>query len=116
MKRTSRAVWRTPPCGSVGILPQQSVDNIIAGLERLSSTTSSGLVKIDPLAEDIHSFVEFELTRRIGDDGKKLHTARSRNDQVALDLRLTAQKRDRRAGQPHQNAHRSDCERGGAAH
>ena len=47
---------------------------------------------IDPLAEDIHSFVEFELTRRIGEDGKKLHTARSRNDQVALDLRLALRK------------------------
>lgn len=78
--------------GSVGILPQQSVDNILAGLEGILNDIKCGLVKIDPLAEDIHSFVEFELTRRIGDDGKKLHTARSRNDQVALDLRLTLKK------------------------
>jgi argininosuccinate lyase len=78
--------------GSVGILPQQSVDNILLGLEGILNDIKCGLVKIDPLAEDIHSFVEFELTRRIGDDGKKLHTARSRNDQVALDLRLTLKK------------------------
>jgi len=78
--------------GSVGILPQQSVDNILAGLEGILNDIKCGLVRIDPLAEDIHSFVEFELTRRIGDDGKKLHTARSRNDQVALDLRLTLKK------------------------
>ena len=78
--------------GAVGILPQASVDNILAGLEGILSDLKCGLVKIDPLAEDIHSFVEFELTRRIGDDGKKLHTARSRNDQVALDLRLALKK------------------------
>ena len=78
--------------GSTGILPQASVDNILAGLEGILNDLKCGLVKIDPLAEDIHSFVEFELTRRIGDDGKKLHTARSRNDQVALDLRLTLKK------------------------
>ena len=78
--------------GSVGILSQQSVDNILAGLEGILNDLKCGLVKIDPLAEDIHSFVELELTRRIGDDGKKLHTARSRNDQVALDLRLTLKK------------------------
>jgi len=78
--------------GSVGILPQKSVDNILAGLEGILNDIKCGLVKIDPLAEDIHSFVELELTRRIGDDGKKLHTARSRNDQVAVDLRLTLKK------------------------
>ena len=49
---------------------------------------ASGALPIDPAAEDIHMFVEAELTKRIGDVGKKLHTARSRNDQVALDLRL----------------------------
>ena len=78
--------------GAVGILPQESVEHILAGLEGILNDLKCGLVKIDPLAEDIHSFVEFELTRRIGDDGKKLHTARSRNDQVALDLRLTLKK------------------------
>ncbi len=78
--------------GAAGILPQQSVDAILRGLEGILRDLKSGELQIDPQAEDIHSFVEFELTRRIGDDGKKLHTARSRNDQVALDLRLTLKK------------------------
>lgn len=78
--------------GATGILPQASADAIIDGLSGILSDLKCGLLKIDPLAEDIHSFVEFELTRRIGDDGKKLHTARSRNDQVALDLRLYLKK------------------------
>ena len=77
---------------ATGILPQESVDAILSGLEGILNDLKCGLVKIDPLAEDIHSFVELELTRRIGDDGKKLHTARSRNDQVALDLRLNLKK------------------------
>ena len=78
--------------GATGILPQASVDAILDGLNGILSDLKCGLLKIDPLAEDVHSFVEFELTRRIGDDGKKLHTARSRNDQVALDLRLYLKK------------------------
>lgn len=78
--------------GATGIIPQTSADAILAGLEGILNDLKCGLVKIDPRAEDIHSFVEFELTRRIGDDGRKLHTARSRNDQVALDLRLHLKK------------------------
>lgn len=78
--------------GATGIIPQPSADAILAGLEGILNDLKCGLVKIDPRAEDIHSFVEFELTRRIGDDGRKLHTARSRNDQVALDLRLHLKK------------------------
>jgi len=78
--------------GATGILPQASVDAILDGLGGILNDLKCGLLKIDPLAEDVHSFVEFELTRRIGDDGKKLHTARSRNDQVALDLRLYLKK------------------------
>jgi len=78
--------------GATGILPQASVDAILDGLSGILSDLKCGLLKIDPLAEDVHSFVEFELTRRIGNDGKKLHTARSRNDQVALDLRLCLKK------------------------
>ena len=75
-----------------GIIAQESAEHILAGLESILTDLKCGLIAIDPLAEDIHSFVEFELTRRIGDYGKKLHTARSRNDQVALDLRLTLKK------------------------
>ena len=77
---------------ATGIVSQQSVDAILSGLESILSDLKCGLISIDLLAEDVHSFVELELTRRIGDDGKKLHTARSRNDQVALDLRLSLKK------------------------
>ncbi|MEN6338993.1 MAG: argininosuccinate lyase, partial [Clostridiaceae bacterium] len=65
-----------------------AVLHILDGLQTILDDLNSGALAIDPNAEDIHSFVEFELTRRIGEEGKMLHTARSRNDQVALDLRL----------------------------
>ena len=71
-----------------GILPAADVDTIIAELEKILADLESGKLPIDMAAEDIHMFVEAELTKRIGDVGKKLHTARSRNDQVALDIRL----------------------------
>ena len=71
-----------------GIISGDECESIVAGLESILADIESGALAIDPAAEDIHSFVECELTSRIGDAGKKLHTARSRNDQVALDLRL----------------------------
>lgn len=71
-----------------GILTDAERDAIAAGLGSILDDIASGALPIDPAAEDIHMFVEAELTKRIGDVGKKLHTARSRNDQVALDLRL----------------------------
>ena len=71
-----------------GIIPSADVDIIIAELEKILADLESGKLPIDMTAEDIHMFVEAELTKRIGDIGKKLHTARSRNDQVALDIRL----------------------------
>ncbi len=61
---------------------------IIGGLKEILADIESGALTFDPEAEDIHMFVEAELTARIGDAGKRLHTARSRNDQVALDIRL----------------------------
>lgn len=61
---------------------------IIEGLKGILADLDSGKLEFDPTAEDIHMFVESELTARIGDAGKRLHTARSRNDQVALDIRL----------------------------
>ncbi len=73
---------------SVGILTKEELDKIIDGLSSILSDLESGALAFDENAEDIHMFVEAELTKRIGDAGKKLHTARSRNDQVALDLRL----------------------------
>ena len=71
-----------------GILSADDCDAIVSGLAWILEDLESGELAIDPNAEDIHMFVEQVLTERIGDTGKKLHTARSRNDQVALDLRL----------------------------
>jgi len=71
-----------------GIISEQDSQEIIKGLEGILKDIDSGALLIDPEAEDIHMFVEQELTKRIGDAGKRLHTARSRNDQVALDLRM----------------------------
>ena len=74
---------------ATGIISPEEADSIVSGLKGILEDIESGKTPIDPACEDIHSFAEQELTRRIGDTGKKLHTARSRNDQVALDLRLT---------------------------
>ena len=71
-----------------GIITEGDFDLIADGLEGILADINAGNLAIDMRAEDIHMFVEGELTRRIGDVGKKLHTARSRNDQVALDVRL----------------------------
>ncbi len=71
-----------------GIISTDDADAIIAGLETILADITAGTLPIDDAAEDIHMFVEAELTKRIGDAGKRLHTARSRNDQVALDTRL----------------------------
>ena len=70
------------------IISQEEKDVLINGLESILNDIDNGDLKIDMDAEDIHMFVEAELTRRVGDTGKKLHTARSRNDQVALDIRM----------------------------
>ncbi len=71
-----------------GIIPKEDSDAIVAGLKAILSDIEGGTLAFDTQAEDIHTFVENQLTARIGEAGKKLHTARSRNDQVALDLRL----------------------------
>ena len=75
--------------GAQGIIPEADTEAILKGLEGILADLESGLLAIDPEAEDIHTFVEQTLTARIGDAGKRLHTGRSRNDQVALDIRLT---------------------------
>lgn len=75
-----------------GILTEEECASITEGLGGILSDLETGELTFDETAEDIHMFVESELTRRIGDNGKKLHTARSRNDQVALDLRLYLRK------------------------
>lgn len=74
--------------GKCGIISKEESDKIIAELKNILSDLESGKLEFDMEAEDIHMFIESELTKRIGDAGKRLHTARSRNDQVALDLRL----------------------------
>ncbi|NLM19113.1 MAG: argininosuccinate lyase [Clostridiaceae bacterium] len=74
--------------GKTGILLQNDVEQIITGLQEIKGDLKNNLLKLDPQAEDVHTFIENELTKRIGEAGKKLHTARSRNDQVATDLRL----------------------------
>ena len=73
---------------SVGVLTEEERDQIIDGLKEISKDIQTGAVEITSEYEDIHSFVEANLIDRIGDVGKKLHTGRSRNDQVALDMKL----------------------------
>ena len=71
-----------------GIISANDADCLIQGLESILNDIESGRLPIDMECEDIHMFVEQVLTQRLGDVGKKLHTARSRNDQVALDIRM----------------------------
>ena len=71
-----------------GILTDEEKEQIIKGLESIRTDVENGTLKITEEYEDIHSFVEANLIDRIGDAGKKLHTGRSRNDQVALDMKL----------------------------
>jgi len=70
------------------IISSAEADQLIDGLQGILDDIECGKLPFDPECEDIHMFVEQELTKRIGDVGKKLHTARSRNDQVALDIRM----------------------------
>jgi argininosuccinate lyase len=74
--------------GKCGIIKEEEADLIIKTLEEILNDLENGKLEIDYEAEDIHMFVEEVLTKRIGAVGKKLHTARSRNDQVALDFRM----------------------------
>ncbi|MDD6069945.1 MAG: argininosuccinate lyase [Clostridiales bacterium] len=77
---------------ATGILTEDEKDQILAGLEGILEDVESGKLLITSEYEDIHSFVEANLIDRIGDAGKKLHTGRSRNDQVALDMKLYTRK------------------------
>ncbi len=78
--------------GECGIIEKEESRQICAELEKILEEITAGTLEIDRNAEDIHTFVEGELTKRLGAAGKRLHTARSRNDQVALDLRCTLRK------------------------
>ncbi len=94
---TDSRMYRQDVAGSIahaamlakqGIIRQDEADLITDGLVSILDDVAAGRLEIDPEAEDIHMFIEQKLTERIGQVGKKLHTARSRNDQVALDARL----------------------------
>lgn len=76
-----------------GIISEKDCEDILNGLASIADDLASGKLEIDPNAEDVHTFVEQTLTARIGDAGKRLHTGRSRNDQVATDTRLFAKQR-----------------------
>lgn len=74
--------------GECGIIDLAESKSIVKGLQEILNDIDNGELHFDPTAEDVHMFVEAELTSRLGDTGKRLHTARSRNDQVALDIRM----------------------------
>ena len=74
--------------GETGIISADDSKAIVTELENILADLESGKIEPDPTAEDIHMFIEAVLTQRLGETGKRLHTARSRNDQVALDIRL----------------------------
>ncbi len=78
--------------GAKNIITEKETEELISGLTEILNDLKLGKLKIDESAEDIHMFVEQVLTERIGETGKKLHTARSRNDQVALDTRMYVKK------------------------
>ena len=78
--------------GEQGIISKEDCEIITTELAKIRDEITDGTIKIDPDAEDIHTFIEQTLTARVGDPGKRLHTARSRNDQVATDVRLYLKK------------------------
>lgn len=78
--------------GQCGIITKEESKDIQRGLKGILEDIEKGVLKIDMEAEDIHTFIEGELTKRLGDNGKRLHTARSRNDQVAVDIKLYLKK------------------------
>jgi argininosuccinate lyase len=71
-----------------GIITPEEGEQIVAGLNEILDEIEAGKFEFDPAREDIHMAIEARLTARLGEVGRKLHTARSRNDQVALDVRL----------------------------
>ena len=73
---------------TIGLLTAEELEKLTAGLKEIAAEIEAGRFEIEPGTEDVHSQVELMLTRRLGDAGKKIHSGRSRNDQVALDLRM----------------------------
>lgn len=82
------SIAHTTMLGECGIIDLAESKSIVKGLKEILDDIDNGELHFDPTAEDVHMFVEAELTSRLGDTGKRLHTARSRNDQVALDIRM----------------------------
>lgn len=78
--------------GAKNIISSADCEKIVDGLKAIKADIQSGALQIDADAEDIHTFIEASLTKRIGDAGKRLHTGRSRNDQVAVDIKLYLKK------------------------
>ena len=78
--------------GACNIIEKSESEKIVEGLSEILDDIKGGRLEIDMEAEDIHTFIEGELTARLGQTGKRLHTARSRNDQVALDIRMVLKK------------------------
>src|SRR5574340_723253 len=74
--------------GRQGIITPAEAEEIVQGLEAIRAEIEAGQFDFDPALEDIHMAIETRLTAKVGEVGRKLHTARSRNDQVALDVRL----------------------------
>ncbi len=85
------SIAHTEMLAGCGIITRKDCDDIVTGLEKILADINSGALTLSEDAEDIHMFIEEKLTSLIGDAGKKLHTARSRNDQVAVDMRLYLQ-------------------------
>ena len=73
---------------SIGLLSKDELDQLLAGLQEIAAIIEEGNFRIDDGVEDVHSQVEFMLTAKLGDIGKKIHSGRSRNDQVLVDLKL----------------------------
>ena len=99
-----------------GIISEKDCEDILNGLASIADDLASGKLEIDPNAEDVHTFVEQTLTARIGDAGKRLHTGRSRNDQVALDIRLTLRDYSKMLQGPHRRAGAGHLQEGGGEH
>ena len=78
--------------GKQNIIPEKDSQKIISGLNQILKEIEEGNIVIDENSEDIHTFIEETLTSYIGEEGKKLHTGRSRNDQVTLDTKLYLKK------------------------
>lgn len=92
IRKISQAPYHAAMLGKQGIIAKEESDKIIEGLKGILADIEAGKIHFSQDYEDIHMNVEQILTERIGDAGKRLHTARSRNDQVALDMRLYVKK------------------------